>query len=90
MARRLLVVERRLWLRDKGLILDPGIIPVGGEPIGVGSQVVLRRPDGSTCAAVIRGTSTDSGSATAGRIRLLLDEVGRDDVPIGTEVWSND
>lgn len=85
MARRLLVIRRRLWLRGKGLILEPGVVPLQGERIRAGDRVVLKRPDGSGLETMIRGTITDSG-----RIHLLLDEANKDEVSVGTEAWSVD
>jgi hypothetical protein len=88
MSRRLLVVEQRFWLRGKGLILEPGFAPVEGERIKAGDRVVLIRPDGSTRDVMIRGISTYSSPDLATRMDLLLDLASKEEVPIGTEVWS--
>lgn len=88
MARCLLVVEQRLWLRGNGLIFRPGVALSGMERVCADDSVVLRCPDGSTREATIRGTSLVSGPNSAGAVDLLLDAVGKDEVPIGTEVWS--
>jgi hypothetical protein len=88
MPRRLLVVEQRHWLRGRGLILAPGVVPGEGERIKAEDRVVLIRPDGSTRDAMIRGTSTYFSPGSAMKVDLLLDLSGKDEVPIGTEVWS--
>jgi hypothetical protein len=88
MSRRLLVVSQRFWLRGRGLILSPGMVPVEGERIMVGDRVSLIRPDGTTRDATIRGTSTYPDPASTTKVDLLLDVVSKEEVPIGTEVWS--
>jgi hypothetical protein len=90
MSRRLLVVRRRLWVRDKGLSLEPGFVSIVGERILAGAQVVIHRPDGSMLETMIRGTSTDSGANAGGLTRLWLDLTNKQDVPIGSEIWSID
>ena len=47
MARRLLVVEDSFFIKGRGLVLVPGIIPDGKERFGVGDSLSVKRPDGS-------------------------------------------
>jgi hypothetical protein len=88
MPRCLLVVEQRFWVRGKGLLLSPGVVPLPGERVRVGDLVALVRPDGSTKEVMIRGTSTRSTDGPGLEVDLLLDLPGGAEVPIGTEVWS--
>ncbi len=88
MSRRLLVVERRFWIRGRGLIVTPGVVPGEGERIKAGDCVLLIRPDGSTRDVMIRGISTYSSPDSSVRVDLLLDLASKEQVPIGTEVWS--
>jgi hypothetical protein len=85
MPRRLLVVRQRIWLRGKGLILTPGFIPTSSDSVRPGDRVILRCPDGSTREATVQGTRH---TLTENEVDLLLGEVTKDEVPIGTEVWS--
>jgi hypothetical protein len=88
MSRRLIIVRRRLWVRDKGLSLEPGFAPIAGERILAGDRVVVRRPDGSTLETMIRGTSIDSSGNAVGLLHLWLDLTNKNEVPIGSEIWS--
>ena len=88
MSRRLLVVEQRFWIRGRGLVVTPGVVPVEGERIKAGDCVLLIRPDGSTRDVMIRGTSTYFLPDSSARVDLLLDLRSKEEVPIGTEVWS--
>jgi hypothetical protein len=88
MSRRLLVVERRFWIRGRGLVVEPGVVPVEGERIKAGDCVLLIRPDGSTRDVMIRGLSTCLSPDSAMKVDLLLDLASKEEVPIGTEIWS--
>jgi hypothetical protein len=46
MARRLFVVEDAFAIKDRGLVLVPGILPSGDERFRPGDRIRLRKPDG--------------------------------------------
>ncbi len=85
---RILVVRSRLWVRGKGLSLEPGFVPDSGHRIQAGSRVMVSRPDGSTLETRIRGISTDSDGVSPVKMHLWLDVDDKNQVPIGSEVWS--
>jgi hypothetical protein len=88
MGRRLLVVEQRFFLRGKGLMLTPGVVPLAGERIKPGDPVLVRRPDGSSLETTIQGTSTAVEFRSASQVFLLLELADKNQVPVGSEVWS--
>jgi hypothetical protein len=92
MARCLFVVEDRLVLKGRGVVPLPGLVPQGEERFRVGDPIELRRPDGSRLRWTIGGL--ESGSTPprppGTGVPILLRDLDRDDVPLGTEVWSVD
>lgn len=88
MSRRLLVVEDRFLIKGRGLIVCPGI-ELGAEPIRVGDLVELRRPDGTSLRWRIGGVEIAMGAPPDRRAPLmLLQDLGKEDLPVGTEIWS--
>ncbi|WZO98811.1 hypothetical protein EP7_000402 [Isosphaeraceae bacterium EP7] len=55
MARLLFTVEDTFEIRNRGLVLVPGIIPEGDERFRIGAPITLLRPDGSSLDAQIGG-----------------------------------
>ena len=89
MARQLFVVDDTFEIKGRGLILAAGISPEGEERFRVGDLIRLQRPDGS--AAVVRIDGLEILSPNLRNIfPILLTSVSKNDVPIGTEVWSVD
>jgi translation elongation factor EF-Tu-like GTPase len=88
MARRLFVVEDTFFIKGRGLIPVPGIIPRGNERFRVGDPIVLQRPDGSTLAWRIGGLEMIHTAVPRDDVVILLSGLAKEDVPIGTEVWS--
>ncbi len=90
MARRLFVVEDTFWIKGRGLIPVPGIVPQGDERFRVGDPIVIERPDGSRIESNISGIERILGSPPKPRSNLciILNGLGKEDVPIGSEVWS--
>lgn len=87
MARRLLVVEDTFLIKGRGLIPAPGVLRDSGR-IRVGDPIELRRPDGTSIAWQIGGIEILDGSAVdKNNTCILLKDLGKDDVPIGTEIW---
>jgi len=90
MARRLFTVEDTFMIRGGGLVPIPGIAPQGEERLKVGDPILLRLPDGSSRLCSIGGLEVLMGSKPRNDVVVLLKEFSREDVPIGTEVWSVD
>jgi hypothetical protein len=65
----------------------PGIIPVGDERFRAGDPLLLKRPDRSELRTTI-GSLEVLDSNPSNQVVVLLKELGKKDVPIGTEVWS--
>jgi hypothetical protein len=87
MAEILFVVEDVFTVAGRGIILCPGLEKRSIPPLArlVGAPIELRRPDGTSVAATIRGVdlSTDLQSPI-----LLPPGFRKEDVPPGTEVWA--
>lgn len=89
MARRLFTVEDTFAIRERGLVLAPGIIPEGEERFRVGDPITLLRPDGSSIEAKIGGLELLDPNRRRDVV-IMLKGMTKSDVPIGTEVWSVD
>ena len=89
MARRLFTVEDTFTIRGRGLVLVPGIIPVGTERFKVGDPIILLRPDGTKLCSPIGGLELSTPNPNHD-VRIFLNGRSKADVPIGTEVWSVD
>ncbi|MGC1272524.1 MAG: hypothetical protein WBC44_02365 [Planctomycetaceae bacterium] len=87
MMRRLLFkVEDTFAITGRGLVLWPGLIKSGPPTrLTIGNAVDLRRPDGTSLRTTIRGIEMPSLPDSVPI--LLSEELTKDDVPIGTEVW---
>ena len=90
MARRLFVVEDTFSLKDRRLVPVPGILPESEERFRVGDPIQLRRPDGSCLEWKIGGIEMPLVARPRHDVVISLQGLGKDDVPIGTEVWSVD
>lgn len=72
-----------------GLVVVPGPLIADG-PARPESAVSLKKPDGSTTSAVLRmGEVFQTPPPTERRWACLLRGVEKTEVPIGTEIWSN-
>ena len=89
MPRLLFKVDNTFLIRARGLVLVPGIVPVGDERFRVGDPLRLKRPDGSEVETAISGLEMFMETMKPD-IPVLLKGLGKEDVPIGTEVWSVD
>ena len=89
MARRLFTVEATFAVRGRGLVLVPGIIPEEDERFRVGDRITLRRPDGSSIGTRIGGLELLDPNPRHDVV-IMLKESAKEDVPVGTEVWSSD
>src|SRR5258706_13213259 len=75
----LFTVEDTFWITGRGLVLTPGF---GNKPIRVGTGIRLIRPDQSVLLTTIRGVTFQGEHPI-----LIAEELKKEDVPIGTEVW---
>jgi hypothetical protein len=90
--------ERRLHrLKDRPhLLLAPGIVVEPGEWFRPGDRLLLKRPDGSILDGRIGGFAeigynrTRHGDWVQYDSALAVVDLGPDDVPMGTEIWSVD
>jgi hypothetical protein len=89
MARRLFVVEDRFVVPGRGLVLVPGIIPEGDERFRVGDRITLRPPDGTSRDKRIGGLELLDPNPRRDVVIMLIG-LAKEDVPVGTEVWSFD
>ena len=89
MPRLLFKVEDTFLIRARGVVLVPGIAPVGDERFRTGDGLRLKRPDGSEVQTTIGGLEMFTGTMKPD-MPVLLKGLGKADVPIGTEVWSVD
>jgi hypothetical protein len=91
MARRLFVVEDTFLIKGRGLVPVPGIVPEGEERFRLGDLIVIKRPDGSCLGATIGGIEIFSTPPrTRDDFAIVLKDLNKEDVPIGSEVWSVD
>jgi hypothetical protein len=85
--RRLFTVTETFTVTGRGLVLVPGLAPVGEERFKAGDRILLRSPDG-------RETTTSIGALEVplpnpkNEVLIMLTETAKHDVPAGTEVWS--
>ena len=68
-------------------MLLPGLKPVNEERFKVGDKVRLRRPNDQDLIVTIAGLELPHPNPEK-NVLILLDELSKDDVPVGTEVWS--
>ena len=87
--RRLFTVSDRFTVRGRGIVLLPGLKPVGEERFNVGDKVCLRRPAAEDLIVPIAGLELPHPNPE-NEVLILIGELSKDDVPAGTEVWSLD
>ena len=85
--RLLLVVEATFLIRGTELAVLPGFRDEAGERFRIGDPVLLKRPEGSDLATTIGDLARPTPNPN--RVWLLwFNGLPKDDVPVGTEVWS--
>ncbi len=90
MARLLITVEDTFYIKKgRGVVPAPGIIPFADERIFAGAPILLRRPDGTTQRWKIGGIEMPNPPPPRGDIFILLSGLTKEDVSIGTEIWSD-
>src|SRR5688500_14645272 len=87
MARRVFNVADTFTIRGRGVVLLPGLTPINDERFRVGDPLLLKRPDGVELCAWISGIELFSGTP---EVPVILNGLTKEDVPLGTEVWSVD
>jgi hypothetical protein len=88
MARRLFTVSDTFLIRGRGLVPVPGL-PISEERFRAGDPLLLKRPDGTELRTTIGSLEILDPNPT-NQVVVLLKELVKEDVPIGTEVWSVD
>jgi hypothetical protein len=85
--RRLFVVTDAVVIKGRGIVLFPGIVPVGDEVFRAVDKILLRGPDGSSLTTAIRSLELVSPNPR-NEVHVMLATANKEDVPVGTEVWS--
>jgi len=85
--RRLFTVRHTFTVTGHGLVLVPGLIPVGGERFKVGDPILLRFPGGLETRTSIGALEVPLPNPEH-EVLIILKEFVKSDVPAGTEVWS--
>jgi hypothetical protein len=86
----LFIIEDTFSIRGRGLVVVPGIIPRADEAVRIGDPLLLKRPDGTSVTTAIGGMDIFTTPTPRLNIPILLEDLDKDDVPVGTEVWSVD
>jgi len=94
MSTRLLVIDSRWTVPEKGIVLGPGLTSQQLEVVRVGGGVTLKAPNKEpikTCVVDIY-TTTWMVDGVRSRTRNLVvpEELGKDNLPEGTELWWDD
>jgi hypothetical protein len=86
MLKHLSIVEDIFQITGRGLVVVPGVPGEGNWRVKIGDAVVLKRPDGTEIATIIRGIEMVRAKREMFPLLLGL-ELNKTDVPIGTEIW---
>ena len=89
-VRLLFTVSQTFALRGRGVTLIPQLRLIGDEVFKVGDPLRLKRPDGSEDVVRIGGFELAKVSNAPCHLLVHLSGKSKEDVPIGTEVWSID
>ena len=81
-------VDDVFQISGRGCVVTPGIPKSADFELRIGDVLMLKRPDGSDLRTVLRGIEMGSGPQYPGRPLLLGSDVTKDQVPVGTEVWT--
>ena len=83
-------VSQTFTIQGRGVTLLPELRPVGKESFKVGDPLKLKRPDGTEEIVNIGGIELAKVLKGPCQVLVLLSGKDKEDVPIGTEVWSVD
>lgn len=93
MSRLLFTVADRFLIRGRGVIVVPGLTVTDAEQTRIGDRVSLKRPDGTTVSGAIGGMDLAIENRKpferAREVSILLTGLKKEDVPVGTEVWTD-
>jgi hypothetical protein len=89
-VRLLFTVSQTFTIEGRGLSLLPELRPVGNESFNVGDPLRLKRPDGTEEIVDIGGIELAKVLRGPCQALVLISGKEKEDVPIGTEVWSVD
>jgi hypothetical protein len=91
-VRLLFTVTDTFSIPGRGVVLLPELTPVGEERFRVGDPLKLRRPDGAEASVCIGGLEFLKSVKPKSKCELviMLSGTRKEDIPIGTEVWSVD
>jgi hypothetical protein len=81
-------VDNAFQISGRGCVVTPGIPKDASFQVKVGDSLVLRRPNGSVLHTVLVGVEFVRPPNDRGSPILLGAEVTKDQVPVGTEVWT--
>jgi len=94
MARLLCVIQDTFEIQGRGFVFHPGILLGTGEKLRVGDVLRYVSPDGSVADRPIESLSIPLGlpPRSDGKVELFIisKDVAKEDLLIGTEVWSTD
>jgi hypothetical protein len=87
LGRLLLTVTGTFSIGGRGFVLVPGLRPISDEHFRIGDSILLKRPDGLEIRTNIGGLELPTPNPKH-EVVIMLTELSKGDVPIGTEVWS--
>jgi hypothetical protein len=90
LARILFKIEHVFSIPGRGLVLTPGIKPEGGECFYAGNVIEIRKPDGALVRTTISSLELLCLNPNKTVVVLLPESFNKEDVPIGSEIWSVD
>jgi len=90
MARLLFTVTYVSTLTGRGIVLFPKLEPIGQEAFRTGDPLLLKRPDGMEISTKIGSVGLAKPLSGPCEPLVLISELKKEDVPVGTEVWSVD
>ena len=75
-------------IAGRGCVVTPGIPKDADLRLKVGDPLLLRRPDGSDLRTILRGIEMGGSPEFPGIPILLGAEVSKEQVPVGSELWT--
>ena len=88
MARLLFTVTETFTVQGRGIAVLPELIPIGEERFSVGDLLSLKWPDGAEGMVRIGGLELAKPVKGDCELVVMLSGKSKEEVPIGTEVWS--
>lgn len=86
--RLLFRVEETINVPGRGVVLLPELRPIEQERFSVGDPLVLKYPSGVEEMVRIGGLEFLKHLDSKCELVVMLSQKSKDDIPIGTEVWS--